>query len=156
MEHVTRLQLKASWATLNPYPTVLLPNLTHLNLFTRYSNEFFTHFANILPGMNPTHVSLDIEPPNDDEEDERRYTTFSTYIKSWTRLRTIILVGHRNFLVQLDGTRAPRRSMDAVLFDSVALLEGKPVVERLKFKIVFDCRDMMTCDSDDPLERSQA
>lgn len=64
LEHVTRLDLSTLYEKddVKPYPAVLLPNVTHLNLSLGCSLEgfrdAFVPLVNILPGMNPTYLCL--------------------------------------------------------------------------------------------------
>lgn len=99
-------------------------------------DDRFQGLAGILPGLNPTNL-LVCSPNNCEERAHLGYRAFGDYIQSWARLEKIIFVSR--FQEELEETPSSV-VMDALLYDSVSLLEGVRVLEDLQPKVIFNWR----------------
>lgn len=119
----------------------MLPNLVTLSLSlnAEWADEHYDCFnglADILPGTNPKHLLVDFNKRA--TRDQFGYPTFGNYTQSWTRLETIAFVC--DFEFEEDEGGSPSAFVDALLYESVALLEGLSILENQRPKVVFDRR----------------
>lgn len=153
LEYISTLTLSSastSGSGSEPYPALILPNVTELSLALfpprHQPQDVFSGFIHIFPGMNPTRLSLDFASDNS-QRNESRYPTFVSYIDNWTRLDIIDLACYYEY--EQDNETPPTVAMDALLYESVTLLEALPMLEKLQPKVVFEWRFLKDPSTDD-------
>lgn len=145
LEYVTHLKLYSETQTVpgyftDPYPAVSLPNLTHLYLYIEFesyedSHNCFHGVANLLPCLDPSHLLLKFGGGG--PEPDEYVSTFGRYTATWSKLERII------FLVDYFEDSDPEnmsKEMARLLYDSVAHLQGLPMIEGCKPRVVFNWR----------------